>query len=124
MSDDLDEIRMKKLEELRKQYMNGGKTMDNMPNTPVEINDADITDYVNKYETLVIDCWAPWCGPCRMVSPIIDDLAQELHGKIVFGKLNVDNNHTTASKYCIMKIPYHLIFKNSQLEEKIIGAKP
>jgi len=124
MTDDLDEIRTKKLEELKKQYMNGGNSMDNMPKTPVEINDADINEYVNKYDTLVVDCWAPWCGPCRMVSPIIDDLAVELQGKVVFGKLNVDNNHSTATKFGIMSIPSLLVFKNGKLVDKIIGAMP
>ena len=101
-----------------------GTKMENMPNSPVEINDADLNNYINKYDTLVVDCWAPWCGPCRMVSPIIDDLAQELQGKIVFGKLNVDNNQSTTSKYRIMSIPSLLVFKNGQLVDKIVGALP
>jgi thioredoxin 1 len=124
MKDDLVTIRKKKLEKLKITHMNGGTKMDNMPNSPVEINDADLDNYINRYDTLVVDCWAPWCGPCRMVSPIIDDLAQELQGKIVFGKLNVDDNQSTTTKYRIMSIPSLLVFKNGQLVDKIVGALP
>ena len=83
--DELEKIRIKKLEQLKKQYMNGEKKMDEgMPNKPIDITDADIDGYIEKYQSLVIDCWAPWCGPCRMVAPVIEDLASEMQGKIVF----------------------------------------
>jgi thioredoxin 1 len=123
--DELEEIRKRKMEQLKKQYMIGGKDMNkNMPDTPLKINDADFDDFVKKYETIVIDCWAPWCGPCRMVSPIIDELAKEMQGKIVFGKLNVDENQKTSIKHQIMSIPTMLIFKNGNLIDKLVGAIP
>ncbi len=85
--DELESIREKKLEELKKQYLKRGNTMvDEMPNTPVDITDADFEEAIQKYDTLVVDCWAPWCGPCRMVAPVIEELATEMQGKIVFGK--------------------------------------
>jgi len=122
---DLDEIRKRKLEQLRKQYLNGGKKMEeNWPNTPLELSDKDIDETINKFETLVIDCWAPWCGPCRMVSPMVEELAKEMQGKIVFGKLNVDENQATSMKYQIMAIPSLLVFKNGKLIDKIVGAMP
>ena len=122
---DLDEIRKRKLEQLRKQYLNGGKKMEeNWPNTPLELSDKDIDETINKFETLVIDCWAPWCGPCRMVSPMVEELAKEMKGKIVFGKLNVDENQATSMKYQIMAIPSLLVFKNGKLIDKIVGAMP
>ncbi len=124
MAEDIDTIRKKKLEQLKKQYMNGGKQMENMPNEPVEMNDTDMNDHINKYKTVVVDCWAPWCGPCRMIHPIIDELAKELQGKIVFGKLNVDNNQQTAQKYGIMSIPSLLVFKDGKLVDQIVGAMP
>ena len=125
MNDELDEIKKKKLEHLKNKYITRGKNMnENMPNKPIEIKDIDFDENIKKYQTIVIDCWAPWCGPCRMVGPIIDDLAKELQGKIVFGKLNVDENQITASKYSIMSIPSLLVFKNRELVDKIVGAMP
>lgn len=122
---ELDEIRKKKLEQLRIQYINGGKNMEeNMPNTPLHITDADIDEYIKKYQIIVIDCWAPWCGPCRMVSPVIEELAKEMQGKIVFGKLNVDENPTTSAKHQIMSVPTLLVFKNGNLVDRLIGALP
>lgn len=122
---DLDEIRKRKLEQLKKQYMNGGKNMEeNWPNTPLQLTDNDIDDTINKFETIVVDCWAPWCGPCRMVTPIIEELAKEMQGRIVFGKLNVDENPATATKHQIMSIPTLLVFKDGTLIDRIIGAIP
>ena len=124
--DDLQEIRNRKREQIKKQYMNGGKKNmeENMPDTPLPINDANINSTVNKYPILVIDCWAPWCGPCRMVGPIVADLAKEMQGKMVFGKLNVDENRATSTKYGIMSIPTLLVFKDGNLVDNIIGAMP
>ena len=124
MNDELEIIKRKKLEELKRRYTDGGKIMEDMPNTPIEISDADIDSKIKKYDTIVIDCWAPWCSPCRMIAPIIEELAKELQGKVVFGKLNVDNNQTTAMNYKIMSIPSLLVFNKGKLSDKIIGAMP
>ena len=122
---DLETLRKKKLEELKNRYMNGGSKMEeNMPNTPLQVTDADIENHIKKYPTIVIDCWAPWCGPCRMVSPVIDELAKDMQGKIVFGKLNVDENQQTSMKYSIMSIPTLLVFKNGKMVDRIVGALP
>jgi thioredoxin 1 len=123
--DSLESIKKKKLEQLKKQYMNRGKTMENKwPDTPIHLIDADIDENIRKYPMIVIDCWAPWCGPCRMVGPVIEELAKEMQGKIIFGKLNVDDNPQTSMKYGIMSIPTMLVFKNGQLVDRIIGAMP
>ena len=124
MDDELEEIKKRKMEQLKKQYIFGGKNMNNMPDSTLKITDADFDDFVKKYNTIVIDCWAPWCGPCRIVGPVIDELAKEMQGKIVFGKLNVDENQKTSMKYQIMSIPTMLIFKNGNLIDKLIGAIP
>jgi thioredoxin 1 len=125
MNDELDEIRKRKMEEMKKKYMNGGKKMEeNMPKTPLILTDTDIEDTVKKYKTIVIDCWAPWCGPCRMVSPVIEELASEMQGDIVFGKLNVDENPATSAKHQIMSIPTLLVFKEGNLIDRVIGAYP
>ena len=125
MDSELEEIKKRKLEQLKKQYMNGGKKMsENMPDTPLKVTDADFEDFVKKYDTVVVDCWAPWCSPCLMIHPIIEELAKEMQGKIVFGKLNVDENRAVSSKYNIMSIPSLLVFKNGGLADTIIGAMP
>jgi thioredoxin 1 len=121
---ELEEIKRKKLEELKNEYINEGQKMKNYPDTTIHMTDANINENIRKYETIVIDCWAPWCGPCRMVGPVIDQLATEMQGKIVFGKLNVDENQGTSVKYGIMSIPTLLVFKNGNLLDKIVGALP
>jgi len=95
-----------------------------MPDSPLQITDANIEEHLNKYPTVVVDCWAPWCGPCRMVAPVVEELAKDMQGKLVFGKLNVDENQATSLKYQIMSIPTLLIFKQGKLVDKIIGAMP
>ncbi|MBU0498250.1 MAG: thioredoxin [Candidatus Thermoplasmatota archaeon] len=122
---DLETIRKKKLDELKQRYLVGGKKMEKeTPNAPIKVTDADIDKSIKQFETFVIDCWAPWCGPCRMVAPIIDELAKDMQGKIVFGKLNVDENQQTSLKYNIMSIPTLLVFKNGSMVDRIIGALP
>lgn len=123
--DELDKIREKKLTELQKRYMDGGTTLEkNWPDTPIVMHDADLDENITKYPVVVIDCWAPWCGPCRMIGPLIEELAKEMKGKIVFGKLNVDENPQTSMKYNIMSIPTLLVFNNSVLVNRFIGAMP
>jgi thioredoxin 1 len=123
--DNLEMIKKKKLEQLKKQYMKGGKSMEiKWPDTPIHLIDADIDETITKFPTIVIDCWAPWCGPCRMIGPIIEELAKDMQGKIVFGKLNVDENPQTSMKYGIMSIPTMLVFKNGQLVDRFVGAMP
>ena len=77
---------------------------------------------VGRYPLLIVDFWAPWCGPCRMVSPVIEELSKELTGKAVFGKLNVDENPMIASTFGIQSIPTIAIFKNGKAVDGIVGA--
>lgn len=91
---------------------------------PIEVTDSNFKEIVRNNRLVVIDCWAPWCAPCRMMSPIIDELAREYAGKILFGKLNVDENTWVPAEYQIMSIPTFLVFKNGVLVEKIVGAMP
>ncbi|KYK29974.1 thioredoxin [Thermoplasmatales archaeon SG8-52-1] len=125
MNDEIEDIRRRKMEELKKKYLDGGQKMvEKNPDTPLTITDADIEEAVKKYDTVVVDCWAPWCGPCRMVGPVIEELAKEMQGKVVFGKLNVDENPVTSSKHRIMSIPTLLVFKNGSLVDRLVGAYP
>ncbi|MEM0448468.1 MAG: thioredoxin [Methanomassiliicoccales archaeon] len=119
MDEELEAIRRKKMEELKK----GEKILD-WPHEPVNLTDVSFDAFVNKYPMVVVDCWAPWCGPCRMVSPIVDALAKEMAGKVVFGKLNTDENPAIPSKFRISAIPTLLVFKQGQLADRIVGAMP
>ena len=88
------------------------------------LTDATFDDEVGKAPTpMIVDFWAPWCGPCRMVGPIIDEIAQEHGDKVCIGKLNVDENPGVASKFGIMSIPTIMMFKDGQPDKKIIGAR-
>lgn len=88
----------------------------------LEITDATIQDVLNSDKPIVIDFWAEWCGPCRMVGPIIDELAGEYEGKVVIGKVDVDNNDEITSKYGIRNVPTILFIKNGEVVDKQVGA--
>jgi thioredoxin 1 len=81
-------------------------------------------EVLNSQKPVLVDFWAPWCGPCQMMGPIIEELAEELEGKVVVGKLNVDENPQMAQKYGIMGIPTLLVFKNGQVVEQFVGVQP
>lgn len=81
------------------------------------------TEVLGNKGSVVVDFWAPWCGPCRIVGPIIDELAKEYEGKIKIGKMNVDENSQTASQYSVMSIPSVVFFKNGQPIKTIVGAQ-
>jgi thioredoxin 1 len=93
-------------------------------NKPVEITDATFKEMIQNHSLVVIDCWAPWCGPCNIVAPVIEELARDYAGKILFGKLNVDENREVSMQYQIMGIPTLLVFKNGKLVERVMGAMP
>ena len=122
--DELDEIRKKKLEKMMDDMKKPSEPAVLYPNKPVIVTDKDLEADVSQYPLLILDCWAEWCGPCRMVGPIIEELAKEMSGKVVFGKLNVDQNMATANKFRISAIPTMLVFKNGKLIDKIVGAYP
>jgi thioredoxin 1 len=121
MSSDIEEIRQKKLEDLKARAM---QARADHPDSTVVVTDSDFEEFIGKHETVVVDCWAPWCGPCRMLSPTIDAMAKEYRGKVVFGKLNTDENFETAAKFGIMSIPTLLYFRNGKLVNKTVGALP
>jgi thioredoxin 1 len=89
----------------------------------VEVTDANWEDEVIKSDVpVLVDFWAPWCMPCKMVSPIVEELSNEYAGKIKVGKLNVDENPSTAAKYGIRNIPTLLVLKNGEIAKKVVGA--
>jgi thioredoxin 1 len=118
--DDLDQIRERKKQELLK-----AATIDEQwPSEPADVTDVSFNDFIKRYGMVLVDCWAPWCGPCRMMTPILDVLSREFRGKVAFGKLNTDMNPRTAMRFQIEAIPTLLVFKEGKLVDRIIGAKP
>ncbi len=92
---------------------------------PVEVNEAKFDEMVLKAKIpVLVDFWAPWCGPCRMVAPIVDELANEYDSKVAFMKLNVDDNPKVATKYGVMSIPALIIFKNGVPVSNLVGFRP
>ena len=87
-----------------------------------EITDANIEGLLAEGTPVVVDCWAPWCGPCKMMLPVVEELAAEYEGTIVVGKLNVDENDETCTNYGIMNIPTILFFKNGEVVNRTVGA--
>jgi len=92
---------------------------------PVPITDNTFGDEVISHPGgVLIDCWAPWCGPCRIISPLLEQIASEHAGRLKVGKLNVDENPLTASQYAIQSIPTLLLFKDGRLVDRLVGALP
>jgi len=119
--DELERIRARKLEAFMKSIERRGAEL--MISEPMLVTDMSFDSIVNEHPFLVLDCWATWCGPCRMIAPIVDDLAKTYKGRIVFGKLNVDENPKTAIRFNVMSIPTLLLFKEGKLVDRIVGAE-
>ena len=90
-----------------------------------EITDKNFKEEVLKSTLpVLVDFWAPWCGPCRMVAPVVEEMAEKYNGRLKVGKLNVDNNTLIASQFEVMSIPTLIIFKGGKIAERIVGAVP
>jgi len=99
--------------------------VDNVYDRPVDVTDANFQEEViNCKGPVLVDCWAPWCGPCKIIGPLLDALAGNYAGQIKIAKLNVDENQTTAGKYNIMSIPTMILFQNGEAVESMVGAQP
>ncbi|HVP24544.1 MAG TPA: thioredoxin [Methanomicrobiales archaeon] len=125
MDDELQRIREKKLEELKRAATGKAEKPAPRPEGKVLVLDErQFPAAVRDHPFLVVDLWAPWCGPCRMVAPVIEELSAEFAGKITFGKLNTDENQRIAMSYGISAIPTILLFARGKLREKVVGAYP
>jgi len=117
---DLDQIRLRKIQAILDQTKNAGQTN----NQPMTVTDDTFHKAVQTNYLLVVDFWAPWCAPCRMVGPIIEALSAEYTGKAAFGKMNVDENQMVPSSFGIMSIPTIILFNHGKEVERLVGAYP
>ena len=120
----IEEIRRQKLKKLREKFSKGGSEMEKNRNTePIEINDSTFQSTIKSNDYLIVDCWAPWCGPCRMLTPIIDELAGE-YPQVKFAKMNTDESQRTAYALGITAIPTVLFIAKGKLVHTEVGVKP
>ena len=89
-----------------------------------ELNEAQFNDFVKQNGVVMVDCWAPWCGPCRRMGPIVEELASDLAGKVAVAKLNTDENQGIAMNFGINAIPTLLFFKDGVQQESLVGLRP
>ena len=120
--DELEAIKHKKLAELQKEAAT--KAMMSSISEPIGLTDSNFANEISKYPIMLVDFWAPWCGPCRMVSPIIEQLSREYSGKVAFGKVNIDENQRIATSFGIQSIPTLMIFRNGKAVDVMVGALP
>jgi thioredoxin 1 len=122
LDEELEAIKHKKLAELQKEATT--KAMMSSVTEPIVLTDSNFASEVSKYPIMLVDFWAPWCGPCRMVSPMIEQLSREYSGKVAFGKVNVDENQRIAASFGIQSIPTLMIFKGGKTVDVMVGALP
>ncbi len=125
--EELERIKKRKIEEMMRSLSNRPEEENRLMKTlgkPLDLTDFTFQKFIEENSVAVVDCWAPWCGPCRIVSPVIEELARDYIGKISFGKLNVDQNRKVATQYGIVSIPTLLVYKNGKLVDRIVGAMP
>ena len=90
----------------------------------IEINDQNFKEIVNSDQPVLVDFWAEWCGPCKMIAPVVEELATDYEGKAVIGKVDVDSNPEVSAQFGIRSIPTLLVFKNGEIVDKQVGAVP
>ena len=117
---ELERIKLRKLRELMSGKAETGEKLDK----PVHLDENEFHEFLQKHPLVLVDFWAPWCGPCHMIAPVIEELAREYAGRVAFAKIDVDRNRRLAMKFGIMSIPTLILFKNGKPVDMIIGAQP
>jgi thioredoxin 1 len=121
---ELERIKQRKLRELLRANEIPSNTSPPPSATPITVTDSTFQQMIQQHSLVVVDCWAVWCAPCRMIAPVIESLAQDYAGRIVFAKLDVDTNPLISRQYQIQSIPTLLIFKHGRLVDRLVGALP
>lgn len=119
MDDEINRIREKRKQELTEKMRHTEKVA-----SVTNIDEMHFQEFISTHPFVVVDFWAEWCGPCRRIAPIMDDLSKEFAGKVTFGKCNTDDNRHLAMQFNISAIPAMMLFSHGQLVERIIGAYP
>ncbi|MDN7011978.1 thioredoxin [Methanoculleus sp. FWC-SCC3] len=117
LNDELQRLREERLRKLEER-------LTGTPGGVIEVGDGVIQKILQEHPALVVDIWAEWCGPCRMVAPVVEDLARDFAGRVTFGKCNVDQNPAIAASFSITAIPTLLFFANGMLVDRAVGALP
>jgi len=121
---EIQNIRERRLVEMMRRTRAQLQTAEKYDGKPIILSDTTFSSEISKHPLMVVDFWAAWCGPCRMVAPIVEQLAKEYSGRVAFGKLNVDENPLTSNEFQVQSIPTLLIFRDGQPVDGIIGAAP
>lgn len=114
--EELERLKQKKMKEMMEK-----RRGPDFPDSPISLTDGNFHETIQKYPVVVVDLWAGWCAPCRAMEPVIEELAEKYSGKIVFGKLNVDQNPKIPRKFQVSGIPTLLVFKDGELVDRIVG---
>ncbi len=122
--DEVQKINDKKFEEMLRQRTQPNGSQASADAKPVELTDSNFHEVVGSHPVVVVDFWAPWCGPCRAVSPVLEQLASEMAGQATFAKVNVDDNPATSQRFGIQGIPTIMVFKDGQPVDGLVGAAP
>jgi len=117
---ELEQIKQRKIQAM----LNQAEQQKQLNTNPLTITDDNFEKTLKTNPLIVVDFWAPWCGPCRMVGPIIEQLSAEYAGKVAFGKMNVDENQLVPSRFSVMSIPTIIVFSHGKAVERIVGAYP
>ncbi len=117
---ELEAIRQKKIEQL----MAGDPEQGAGPDEPVEISGDEIDGFLTEHGTVLLDFWAPWCGPCRMIAPVLEEIAQEMAGQVAIGKINVDHDQAAAQRFNVQGIPTLVLAKDGKIVDRVVGAAP
>lgn len=112
----------KELEKIKEKMVDDIMSEENYPEEPVKITDDDFEETIEDYPLILVDFWADWCGPCKMMEPILKELASEYQGDLVVGKLNVDDNSTVPNQFQVSSIPTMVLFKEGEPVERMVGA--
>jgi thioredoxin 1 len=123
---EIEKINKKKFEEMmqQRQQEQASQGSETHPDKPITLTDATFLYELSRHPVMVVDFWAAWCGPCKMVAPVIEELADQYAGKVAFGKLNVDENPQVSQSFGVQSIPTILVFKNGRPVDGVVGAVP